>query len=335
MGDNSEQSKKEYSAAESKGTDEPKNLVDGEVTRVNKESRFSWNAGSVFWGLLLVAVGTLLLLGNLGWLDVNWAEVWRLWPLLVIAGGFSVLASTHWLWKLLSVLFVLAAIGAVILIGTGRYEAGVGVMQKHESSIRVDQDASSGVVEIKAGASEMNIRSSDSVQLVETILESDSLELNEESIRDGATQRVKLSGDGAHIWWLGPTKNSWDVTLTERLPIDLIVDAGASSINADLSNVRLTLLKLNAGASSTDIKLGDKTDELKVEIDSGASSATIRVPRNSGVSVRFEGGLSSKDFADLKEVSEGYYRSDEYEAASKKIDMIIDAGLASFKLERY
>jgi len=40
------------------------------------------------WGILLAAVGVLVLLGNFGYVGVTWDLVWRLWPGILIYAGF-------------------------------------------------------------------------------------------------------------------------------------------------------------------------------------------------------------------------------------------------------
>jgi hypothetical protein len=99
--------------------------------------------------------------------------------------------------------------------------------------------------------------------------------------------------------------------------------------------VRLTDLTVKAGASSSVITLGSKQVDLNVNIDSGASSTLLRIPKDSGVTLNFEGGLSSRVFDDLQEVSDGRYRSQNYETATNRITIDADAGMASFRIERY
>ena len=89
------------------------------------------------------------------------------------------------------------------------------------------------------------------------------------------------------------------------------------------------------GASSMTLTLGDKEALQKVLLDSGASSMTVRVPRDSGVKLIYDGGLSSKNIADLDEVSEGVYQSPDYDDAKNAIEIKADVGLSSFTLERY
>lgn len=42
---------------------------------------------NVAWGLVLVAIGALMLLGNLGYGGVYWDVLWRLWPAILIYTG--------------------------------------------------------------------------------------------------------------------------------------------------------------------------------------------------------------------------------------------------------
>ena len=306
-----------------------------EVKVVEKKQQRHWSVDSLFWGLLLIVVGGMILLSNLGVLEVSWMELWRLWPLLVIAAGFSVLATRHWFWRVLSVLFVLFALMAVIAVGTGRYEPET-QWGYQEQSVSLATGVTQAEVEISAGASKLDIVSADTDNVIDASVDSSNSELTKSTRTVDGTQYARVATERDHGWWMmAPGKNDWTVELTERVPMKLQIEAGASSTNADLSKLHLTSLRLEAGASSTELKLGNKARELKVDIDSGVSSLKIMVPKDSGVLLKFDGGLSSKNVADLKEYSEGEYRSDDYSTAASKIDLVVDAGLSSLEIVRY
>ncbi len=335
-------SDKEQTNSKTRATGPKKESVSAEPTVtadepviVRSKHKRSWNIGAMFWGLLLIAVGVLLLLGNLGIVDVNWSELWRLWPLLIIATGFSVLAKTHWVWKVLSLAFIIVAFLAVLWVGTGHYGILTDGMSIQNATVKADQGVTAADVTVKAGASGLTIDSTDMADVVQAKLESNGLQLKSDAQRDGTTQRVVLSATDGPNLWVGPPQNNWGVTLTERLPMKLTIDAGASNVNADVSKVHLTDLSVKAGASSTVITLGDKEANLNVAVDSGASSTTLRIPKDSGVVMHFEGGLSSRVLEGLMEISKGEYRSQDYETATNRISITVDAGLALFRIERY
>ncbi len=51
----------------------------------------STKAGKIFWGLLFIAVGILLLMSSLG--IMPWSYWWRLWPLAFVFLGVAILIS--------------------------------------------------------------------------------------------------------------------------------------------------------------------------------------------------------------------------------------------------
>src|SRR5690554_1095165 len=49
------------------------------------------NVRRVSWGLVVLFVGLILLLSNLGYIQFNWFAVFSLWPVLLILVGLSFL----------------------------------------------------------------------------------------------------------------------------------------------------------------------------------------------------------------------------------------------------
>lgn len=43
---------------------------------------------SLFWGLILLIIGVLILLSNLG-MDINWRSIGKFWPMLLIIIGLK------------------------------------------------------------------------------------------------------------------------------------------------------------------------------------------------------------------------------------------------------
>ncbi len=43
--------------------------------------------GGAVWGLVLIALGVIILLGNLGYFQFDWDVLWRLWPTVLIYLG--------------------------------------------------------------------------------------------------------------------------------------------------------------------------------------------------------------------------------------------------------
>lgn len=63
---------------------------------MNVETAYRWRTQLV-WGLALIAVGTAVLLerADMLELDINWTQIWRYWPwLLVISGIIKIIPPT-------------------------------------------------------------------------------------------------------------------------------------------------------------------------------------------------------------------------------------------------
>ncbi|HEX3579665.1 MAG TPA: DUF5668 domain-containing protein [Thermoanaerobaculia bacterium] len=63
------------------------------------------NSDQIFWGLLLLGVGTFLLLSRLHVFDFDWT-IRRFWPLIVIIVGFSHVFHRKTIWTGLSIIGV-------------------------------------------------------------------------------------------------------------------------------------------------------------------------------------------------------------------------------------
>ena len=97
----------------------------------------NWGIGRIFWGLLLVLIGGLLIADNFGWVSVNWLDLWRLWPLFIIAAGLSVLSVRGIVWKIFTIIFalsILGAIGYVAISGTPWASSSI------EKQVNIDRD---------------------------------------------------------------------------------------------------------------------------------------------------------------------------------------------------
>lgn len=306
-------------------------------------NREFWGPGRIFWGVILVFVGLLLLLGTFNVLTVNIGAVWRLWPLVLIAVGISIFAPKGRIAQIGSIILTIITAALIFLVTTGHFnstnlwspDTQEQVSNPQRETISRNATASSAHVTIDTGAASLNITADAGTNLAEATLYSEQRKLevsNEE--KDGVqTAIIKTSNRG--FFWGALDSTKLDVALSRELPLDLVVDSGASNIKGDLSQVSLKSLTIDSGASNLEFTLGDKQANQSVTIDGGASNMNFRVPNGVGVQVKMDAGLVSKDFEGLREVTKDTYESDGFSTAPKKITITIDAGASRITLERY
>ncbi len=325
-------------AEKSNKPESAKTTVVTETPQVVRPSRSSWNTSKLFWGLVLILVGVLALLSNLGIVEVQILEVLRLWPLLIVAAGLSVLNLDGWLGRLLTALFLAFTLTAVgwMALGYGPSTSPQSTTQQISIPTK-EESVDKASVTIRSGAGELDIKGANIDAVVEGRLRSNFMSIEKSSVVEDSTQMIVLDLRGKHQqnWTFGNWENDLNLKMNDTLPLDLAIDAGASSINMDLSNTLLTNLDVDAGASSTKIKLGDNVERVNVRIDTGASSTEIKVPRSVGVQLQIDSGLTGKDIDDLEKTGENTYETPGFDEAEKQIFITGSFGLASFELNRY
>jgi hypothetical protein len=176
-----------------------------------------------------------------------------------------------------------------------------------------------------------------------------SSELIDGSFGGGLDHYVKQEGDRLVLDMRLPSQNfpdvilpwnwgrwagfEWTFSLTGEIPLELDVDTGASEASLDLEELKVTDLRLDTGASSTEITLPAKAGFTKVEIDAGAASVGIRIPTGVAARIKTEGALVGVDVDQSRFPREGgFYQSSDYETAENKADIDIDIGAGSISV---
>lgn len=113
--------------------------TDGLKTEESKE----WGIGRIFWGLLLVLIGSMLIASNFGFVYINWASLVDLWPLFIIAAGLSVLSISNIVWRVLSIILAVAALSAIAFVALGDSH----IVSSPNKQINIDKDGIHIVVE--------------------------------------------------------------------------------------------------------------------------------------------------------------------------------------------
>jgi len=260
-----------------------------------------------FWGILLILIGVLLLLNNLGFLNVN---IWGL------VGSALLVGLGLWiLW------------GVVIGRPITRTEAvTIPLEGARRAHLRVQHGAGRLRVGAGAGADEL-------------VTGTFGGGLDYRARRDGDALNVRMRvpdyrWSAALPWHWGQGGNlDWSFGLNGEIPLSLTFETGASDMQLDLTDLRVTELQLKTGASSTDVTLPANAGHTSVSFSGGAASAIIRVPSGVAARVRTSGGL-----ADIKVDRNrfprlgGIYQSEDYDAAPNKADIRVEMGVGSINV---
>ncbi len=319
------------------------NIIDP-VLPVKKRSR------SFFWPILLISVGILLLLSNLGIVTLStWNLIWRFWPLVLIAVGIDVLfGKRSALGSIISAFLILALIGAVA--GAVFFADQLPVLNQFtaETSWKTDhveqalEDYQEAVIYIDTASPQVELSSlENSTNLIEADLTYQG-ELVFEVDSQGSIADISLDTRLVNNRFFSPFQSnsnaSWEIYLSPEIPLDLTLDSGSGSCDIDLSNLILEEFFLDSGSGSISLAL-PAGQSYTVKIDSGSGSLRIDLPEDTGIRVRLDSGSGSfnpgGDFSLIsgEKYGDGTWKSDNYETSKYTIEMEIDQGSGSISFK--
>jgi hypothetical protein len=260
----------------------------------------------LFWGVVLLLVGGLMLANEMGIKLPNGMSLMELfWPMLLIFGGIWVLVG-------------------VFLRGNVETE-----------NVSIDlQGASTASLKINHGAGELNIHSGANVN--ELAHGSFTGGLDHKAVRNGDRLEVRMrpAKDVMDFPFFGPrTQLDWDVALNAEIPTALTLNIGANKSMLDLRDMNITDLKLETGASDTHLTLPAR-GRFRADFDLGAASLEVIVPDSLSARIRASFGMAGVSIDESRFPRNGsYYQSPDYDSAANAVDVTIDAGAASIKVK--
>ena len=130
-------------------------------------------------------------------------------------------------------------------------------------------------------------------------------------------------------------KNHLQISLNENPTYSLDLEIGAAKSYFNLIPFNIKNLVLQTGATDTKIKLGNKSELTYVNVEIGAASLQIYVPKTSGCKITGDMVMMSKELSGFLSDDSDYYYTDNYETANNKIIIEIQGGISSFEVKRY
>lgn len=291
-----------------------------------------------FIGLVLVLIGALVLVDNLNVVNVDWQRLWAFWPLFLIASGLSFIAHG-------TVSRVIVAVIIVLMIATVAYmmiRKDLPFWNKLDSEVKsqtleqdYDANLKTATLNIDGKAGKYTIADV-TTKLIRVETQSTYSSFNLDNNQSANSSKITLNqSDVVKSWWKPRHTNQATLNLNPNPIWKISGDFGASDINFDLSNYKVSDLTINAGASDIRLKMSDLLDNSKVIVKSGASSIKILLPNTVGASLDFNGGVSSVDFADSTSPSKHHYQSNNFASAIKKINIDVESGVSSVSVDWY
>lgn len=290
--------------------------------------------GTLITGLLLVLIGEIFFLINLGY--GSWGNIYEIskyWPLLLILIGLAM----FWRGSLPRVLAYLVIILSVLAVGLYMImeqqpdaqeitvKTPLNISQQQYPEViqgNLDIDYGGGKLLISPGTQDLLLADFGNRQIKQQI------EAN------GQVLDINLSQNQFN-WNPATDKlNHWQLKISPDLVWSLDIDAGAIDGNIDLTGIPLRELNCNLGAGNILFTLGSNGVNSKMDIESGASNIKLKIVNDTGIRIKMNGALNSSNLEKLGWANtDGYYISPNYQQAASKIDCEIDLSLGNLEVE--
>lgn len=230
---------------------------------------------------------------------------------------------------------VVVAMGALLLAGCNILTVG---KDANEKSILVERDKAEAIeLEVNMGAGELTMEQG-SKEWVTGEAKYNNKDLEPEVSYKLTEDTGKISIDQSKSEDInvnkGGLKNEWNLQVTNQVPLELIVNSGASASRLNLSGLKLEDLQINAGVGDLTVDLsGDWKKSFDVSMDMGVGVTTLILPKEVGVKVISEKGLGVRSVEGLSSEGDGVYVNDKYGKSDVTITVNADLGIGEFEIK--
>lgn len=137
----------------------------------------------------------------------------------------------------------------------------------------------------------------------------------------GGPDKVRLAIEAPWVNWLNWA--DWRLGLSTEIPIRLVVASAVSSLDLDLSDVKLAELELKDAVGRAMVRLPRAAGMTKVWVEGAIAAVEFRVPDGVAAYIRTAGAIegSSIDRTRFPDQGHGVHTSPDYQTAAHRVDI--------------
>jgi hypothetical protein len=286
--------------------------------------------GGLVGPLLLIGLGVIFLLNNLGVLAVSlWDVIFHLWPVILIAIGLDLLIGRRSVWGSLLVLVLILAvfIGGVWLIGVeiGTAAPSRGISQPLEgvTEAEVSIGPAIGLLHVESLDPGSRYLAQGKVRL----MSGEDLRRDFYPDRDPASFTLRSSGQ---TWFpaIGGWGEdaTWDIGLNPDVALILDLSLGVGKIEVDLTGLDVAAFEISLGLGKTIVTLPEK-GRFTAKISGAIGETFVIVPSDMAVRIHVSTGVGTSSLPPGYTRQGDTYVSPGYESAEDRVDLDISQAI--------
>ncbi len=294
-------------------------------------------ASGITGAVILITIGVLFLLKNLGYVHFSWLDLLRFWPVILILIGLDLVVGRRGVFgSLIMTVLALVIIGGIIwavstervTFGTGNTVAGtfnqeLGDADALEVTLRLGAlDTTVGATAESQYAAQGNYTSDPEYQLSTRY-----------EVRDGTGHLTLSQNTPPTVTFPFDSTDytaSLDLQINETVPLDLILEANAGRVTLDLRDLNLRSVTVKAGVGDLDLKLPDQ-GQIDITIEAALGTLTISLPDNMEAYVDIGAALGGLDLPTrFEKLSTNQWQTPGYsDSAPDRVWVRIQSGMGS------
>ena len=198
-------------------------------------------APSLVGPLILISIGVIFLLNNLGYLSWNiWLAFFRLWPLLLIIIGLDILIGRRSMAGSIIVALIFLVILVAVLLYGGTLPGVAGPTPAGEPVSEPLQSASRAVIDVTTAAASVKVHA---LQGASDLLQGTvpAREMTKNTSLQGGTASVTLRPQPTAVvpFMDAGAGATWDLGVTTAVPVDLRVTTAVGETRLDLTGIQI------------------------------------------------------------------------------------------------
>jgi len=299
-----------------------------------------YKKGSLVWPIVMIGLGIVFLLNNLGVVSWDiWTTIIRLWPLLLIVIGLDILLGRKpGVWSLISLFLIVGLFSAGAWLVQVTNLVGGGEMYSH-SILQPINGANRADVNIDFDVGDLEI----SMSAKSGVLLEGELDIREEealnqdyAIQDGIGY-LELGSSNAQDYpsWLfnvgGDKHRDWIINLTDEIPMDLSIDTGVGQATIDLDGIQLNDLRIDSGIGETRVYL-PSSGSFNAWISLGIGELVVYVPSDLMVRIHIDSGLGGKSISGDYIQSGDVYYSPDFNENGEWVELYVNGGIGDVRV---
>lgn len=285
--------------------------------------------------LVGIGLGTVLILGNLGYLAWGgWNLLWRLWPVLIIAWGLDVaFGRNRSLWSTVArVALGLLLVGGILWLAMA---SPLNTGFKTESISQQLSTASPSNISLQQPVGELTLTGNAAEDMLITgtvVLPKGMTLLTDYSHPAEAADFYALKPSGVVVNSTSSNQSPWAFKINSTHIIFLNTEVAVGSMVLDLADTQVQEVDSQMAVGQTVITFPAKTN-VTGDIEGAVGETILRFPKGSSVTIHFSGGLTSVQLDD------GFSRTDD-EITSDfsgdySIELDVDQAVGSLVIQWY